>query len=360
MTETENIPTKFTSLKDFESEFDLKFNDDELIYSDEILHILNTGEIPADLDTKPILMCAIGNYFDCIKENYEQAIRYYIMSGDNGKDGYALAARIYMDEYKDTEKASELFEKELIRCPNKASAYINYAMMLIKHSITRDNFEKITDMLKKANELGENTVLFILGSLYVSYGEYMCGIANSEITGVSYIIQCLEQCERSMILNILDTIIHILYNTNARIQPKSNGDTRIYDYIFLSLTTADNNIAHKAFAIIVRNMLSFSIALTPENIAALTAHATKFPDKVAELTEEITVPIWKRAAGKYGIACDNPEYDAKLKYHSKLLHCEICMSDEQKNCIPVNWCMHFVCTDCYWSLVDKPCPFCRT
>jgi tetratricopeptide (TPR) repeat protein len=357
---TPDNPVEFTSLKDFEAKFGLVFNDEELRYASEILHILNTGEIPADLESRPVLMCAVGNYFDYVKKDYEQAIRYYTMSGDHGHDGYSLAARIQTEHYMDTDAATELYEKELARCPDKSSAYVGYAMLLINKGVNEDNFEDITDMLEKALELGENVVLFLLGGLYVSYGESMGGIANAEVKGVTYMIQCLEQCKRSMVLNVLDSIIQILYRTNARLQPKSSGDTRIYDYIFHSLTTASDNTAHMAFTIIARSMLIFTLPLTPDNITALTKHVEKFPDKVAEITEEIEVPVWRRVAPKYGIAYANPEYEAKVKHHSKLQICDICMSDEQKTCIPVNWCMHYVCTDCYWSLVEKPCPFCRT
>lgn len=353
-------PAEFTSLKDFETKFGLRFNDEELLHADAILHILNTGEIPADLESNPILMCAVGNYFDYVKKDYEQAIRYYTMSGDHGQDGYSLAARIQTEHYMDTDAAIELYEKEMARRPDKSSAYIGYAMLLINKGVNEDTFEDITDMLEKAIELDEKLALFMLGSIYITYGESIGDIANAKIKGVTYMIQFLEQGKSEMVHKVLDFIIQVLYNTNARLQPKSSGDTRIYDYIFHSLTTASDNTAHMAFTIIARSMLTFTLPLTPDNITALTNHAEKFPDKVAEITEEVTVPVWRRIAPKYGIAYCNPEYEAKVKHHSKLQICDICMSDEQKTCIPVNWCMHYVCTDCYWSLVEKPCPFCRT
>lgn len=49
----------------------------------------------------------------------------------------------------------------------------------------------------------------------------------------------------------------------------------------------------------------------------------------------------------------------KRKNQSKLAKCDICMSDGELECAPVNWCMHYVCISCYKMVWDKACPFCR-
>jgi hypothetical protein len=278
------------------------------------------------------------------------------MSGDMGHDGYSMAARIYEETYKDTEKASELYEKEIAQFPDKSGVLIGYAMLLIKEGINDETFEKITSILEKALELGRTESLFMLGVTYTTYG----ATESQKLKGISYLIQCFSQCSRDFVLQVLDTIIQILYSTNTRIQPNPSDTSQIFEYLFYSLQNSPEEIAHKAFTIIAHSMHSFTVPLSPANKEALSSYTTKYPDKTLELTEEISIPIWKRVAPKYGIACANPEYDAKVKYHSKQQVCDICLSDEQKTCIPVTWCMHYVCTDCYWSVIDKPCPFCRT
>jgi hypothetical protein len=347
----------FSSLKDFETIYNVKFNDEERQYADNILHILNTGTIPEDYESRPFLICTIGNYYDFVKRDFETALRYYIMSGDMGYEGYSLAARIYEETYKNTEKACEYYEKEIALFPDKSGVLISYAMLLMKQDINDDEtFEKITSILEKSLEFGCTESLFMLGLTYSTYG----ATERQKLKGISYMIQCLSQCSRDFVLQVLDTIIHILYNTNTRIQPKTDDNSQIFEYLFYSLQNSPENIVHKAFSIIAHSMNSFTVPISPADKEALSTYAAKYPAKTQELTEEICVPIWKRVAPKYGIACANPKYDAKVKYHSKLQVCDICMSDEQKNCIPVTWCMHYVCTDCYWSVVDKPCPFCRT
>ena len=50
-------------------------------------------------------------------------------------------------------------------------------------------------------------------------------------------------------------------------------------------------------------------------------------------------------------------YNNKLKM-SKITDCGICMEDN-KECIILNCFFHYVCTNCYIQLYDKPCSFCK-
>jgi hypothetical protein len=52
-------------------------------------------------------------------------------------------------------------------------------------------------------------------------------------------------------------------------------------------------------------------------------------------------------------------YNNKLKNFSKDDKCDICMEDENKKCVLLNCFSHYICTDCYIQLHDKPCPFCK-
>ena len=51
-------------------------------------------------------------------------------------------------------------------------------------------------------------------------------------------------------------------------------------------------------------------------------------------------------------------YQNKIKYLSRTVDCPVCL-DENILCIPVTCSAHFVCTDCYIKIYDKPCPVCR-
>lgn len=348
----------FSSLKDFETLYNVKFNEEERQHTDAILHILNTGTIPEDYESRPILICAIGNYFDYVKRDYENALKYYIMSGDMGYDGYSLAARIYAETYKDDAKAIEYYEKEIALFPNKSDALMNYAEYLViaNKEMNETLFEKITSILEKALELGRKDTLFILGVIYTRYGP----TKTLKLKGITYLMQCLSKCDRDYVLTVLDTIIQILYDCKTRIEALIDETIPIIEYLFYSLLNCPENVAHYAFSIILHSMHSFKLPISDAQKEALTVYTEKYPSKINDITEEISIPIWKHIAPKYGITCTNPEYDAKVKHHSRMQICDICMSDEQKTCIPVTWCMHYVCTDCYWSVVDKPCPFCRT
>ena len=51
-------------------------------------------------------------------------------------------------------------------------------------------------------------------------------------------------------------------------------------------------------------------------------------------------------------------YKNKIKHLSNTDDCPICL-DENVLCIPVTCSAHFICTDCYTKIYDKPCPICR-
>ena len=51
-------------------------------------------------------------------------------------------------------------------------------------------------------------------------------------------------------------------------------------------------------------------------------------------------------------------YKNKLKNTSKLTDCPVCL--ESKNCVLLNCFAHYICTDCYIELYNKPCPVCRS
>ena len=51
-------------------------------------------------------------------------------------------------------------------------------------------------------------------------------------------------------------------------------------------------------------------------------------------------------------------YQHKIDNFKSIETCKICYDDD-KTCITMNCLNHYVCTDCYIKLYDKPCPFCR-
>lgn len=51
-------------------------------------------------------------------------------------------------------------------------------------------------------------------------------------------------------------------------------------------------------------------------------------------------------------------YKNKIKHISKNDDCPICLN-ENVHCIPVTCSAHFICTDCYTKIYNKPCPICR-
>lgn len=47
-------------------------------------------------------------------------------------------------------------------------------------------------------------------------------------------------------------------------------------------------------------------------------------------------------------------YQQKLRLNKKNDQCNICLKDNI-DCIPINWCGHYLCSSCYIKLYDKPC-----
>ena len=50
-------------------------------------------------------------------------------------------------------------------------------------------------------------------------------------------------------------------------------------------------------------------------------------------------------------------YKNKLKNTSREADCPVCL--DTKICIMLNCFEHYICSDCYVELYDKPCPVCR-
>ena len=51
------------------------------------------------------------------------------------------------------------------------------------------------------------------------------------------------------------------------------------------------------------------------------------------------------------------EIELKLRNYSKYTDCCVCL--EEQNCIPYNWCNHYLCVECITRLTNEPCPYCR-
>jgi len=238
------------------------------LYESNKLHVENDSTGQNDYHT--------GVYLRYIKQNYSDAINYYLMAIENG-NVHAMNDLGYY--YYIIEQNYELTKKYYMMAIENNMSKSMYALGHYYH-----NIEKNIKLAKKYYTMGAeqnyDEALEALGDIY-NYDEH-----NKE-EAIKYYIKAI-----------------------------SLGNTGAYNEL--------KNIANQLeiYNIFVKHKITYNEKMTKQNEKALQI------------------------------------YQNKIKYLSRTVDCPVCL-DENVLCIPVTCSAHFICTDCYVKIYDKPCPVCR-
>jgi TPR repeat protein len=307
----------------------------------------------------------LGQYYYNIQKNYPQAVEYYTISAEKGNIK-AMNKLVYYYCYieKNYTKSNEYYvmamEKENSIAKNKQNNYpkdIQYYMMAVEAVEKGDssamnylgdyyyynnekNTEKAIEYYMMAVEKGNSKSMFKLGCHYHNEKNYP--------ETVKYYMMAIEK-GNSFAMNNLG----VYYKDIEKNYPKA------FEYYTMAIEKGNSNAIFN---------LGYYYHYIKENYPkAIEYYIMAIKKKINNALKhiiKITTPL-----KRYKLFTDNnidlPEsydneleiYKNKIKNTSKLDDCPVCL--ESKNCVLLNCFAHYICTDCYIELHNKPCPLCR-
>lgn len=291
-------------------------------YEKVLVSIFNHGDYLAEVDESSscpdsILYHFCGLYHYHVLNYIDRAIEYFILSAKNGhSESYNNIGAIYDMQHRDYDKAKLYYHKALDAGGREAVCIYNLANI---YDAVDGEYDTAKTYYHQALDLGYWDAAECLASIYDQYDE-------DYEQAVKYYLIAIEHGDEESFINLINLIVDVAF------EPEDNEITYIIQY------------------------------------------AKRHPEQVSELYNEHKIvsndllPLYFSRAWHdilVNLGLEKPNLAAvnylalKRKTHSKLAVCDVCMSDCEIECIPVNWCMHYVCISCYLMVYDKPCPFCR-
>lgn len=254
----------YQTLHEISNKYNITFEQEDITVESDIIVLFNTGDTPHT--TNNVMLKWYGMYHYIVKQNYNEAEKFWLESKNNGNI-LALYCLGILNFYKQ----------------NNRQKALEYFLIAVEH--------------------GNSSAMNWIGKLYM----------NGPDT--------YDEAKKYLLMSVQ------------------------YDY-------------HLALLNLYTHISKFK--LTGDELDILVDYGRKYNDKIKIFDTEKTKEIWLYISEKLNLPCKYyGNYVLKLRNSCKMLKCEICLSDNEKKCIPVNWCYHYVCTDCYMQLYDRPCPFCR-
>jgi TPR repeat protein len=354
---TELAQPLFESLSDFTKEYNVNFHPESANVTSELLNIINTGIIQEkDMTDYRHLEC-LAFYYENVKGDYVKAVEYFELALSNGSPYAANSlAELYTRKIKDYEMAKKYY-LTAISNGDKLSM-INYAFMCAMH-IPEDYdmaIQTLVDIMDNKAESQEYRIkaIFALFAIYYKQNEGLNTIKYLRMgADMGYVD---SMCTIYKLVNEYDPVIY-----DDEIFPNCVEEADKY------ITKALAMQSQWAFELYIKYKIERANSwinkhkkcIIPSDVMdSLVEYGRANPELITQLDTPATQQAWTYIATKLGIPC-NTNVAIRITKHSKLAICDICMSDGEKQCIPVNWCLHYACVDCYWLLDNKPCPFCR-
>ena len=257
----------------------------------------------------------IGDIYERIGD-YNKAIEYYILAAEESwYESYNNIGAIYDKQHSDYDNAKLYYHKALDADVHDAVCIYNLANI---YDAVDGDFDTAKLYYKHALDLGYWDAAGCLASIY-------------------------DQCDED-----IDSAVK---------------------YYMIAVEHGDE----EAFINLINLIVDFGHELTRDDINTIIQFAKEHPEQVRELYNDHQVKsndlpstlssILHDILVNLGLEkpdlIDKNYLILKRKNHSKLAVCDVCMSDGELECVPVNWCMHYVCISCYMMVWDKACPFCR-
>ena len=353
----QDVKPQFETLLDFTCAYDVQFDTECDAIADELVDILNTGVIqPQHMNSFWHLEC-LAFYYERINHDYVKAAEYFELAHTHGSP-HAMQSlgMLYTRRIKDFELAKKSYLLAM-SCGNQ-KAVIEYAYLcIVQLNDTETGIRLLSDFIENTEYTLENRSLAAntLSNIYYTQN-------NGKLT-----IKCLKMaadelncgCAMSKIYRLVNEYDPVIYDDDVFPNAVEEADK----YITKALAMQN----HCAFELYIRYKVErantwinkHKKCIIPQDILdSFVEYGRGIPHWITGLDTPATQQAWTYVSCKLGIPCNN-SVAVRINKLSKMAVCDICMSECEKQCIPVNWCMHYACVECYWQLADMPCPFCR-
>ncbi len=347
----------FESLAEFAKEYNVTFQPESADVADELLNIINTGVIQEkDMTDYRHLEC-LAFYYQKVKEDYQKAAEYFKKAIDSGSPhSIHSIAYLYYRHIKDYDMAKKYFKISISQ--GFKVAVINCAYMCAQQfPVEYDSAIKtLEDIAHNVDEPSDYRIK-AMTSLFTIYYK-----RNQGKDAIRYIIMSADMGDvesMSAIYRLINEYDPVIYDDE--VFPNAVEESEKYITKALAMQSPTAFELYFKFKVDRANtwINKHKKCIIPQDILdSLVEYGRQNPDHIARLDTPVTQQAWTYVACKLGIPC-NTNVAVRMVKHGKQAVCDICMSDSEKLCIPVNWCMHYACVDCFWLLDGKPCPFCR-
>ncbi len=347
---------KFETLLDFTCAYDVQFDAECNAIEDELLDVLNTGIIKPQHMTSFWHLECLAFYYERINQDYMKAAEYFELAHAHGSP-YAMQSlgMLYARRIKNFELAKKCYLIAM-SCGNQ-KAVIEYAYLcIVQLNDTETGIRLLNDFIENTEYTHENRSLAANTLSNIYYKQ------NDGKMTIKYLKKAADELNCSIAMSAIYRLVN-------------EYDPVIDDEVFPNAVKESEKYITKALA--MQSPTAFELyfkfkvdranawinkhkkCIIPQDILeSMVEYGRQNPDHIARLDTPVTQQAWTYVACKLGIPC-NTNVAVRISKHGRLAVCDICMSDGEKQCIPVNWCMHYSCVDCYWILEGKPCPFCR-
>ncbi len=297
----------------YEKDIVVLFKDGDILQQDEDLSVTNTDGIM-------YYWCGLYHINKTKQSNI--ALDYFKLASEAGLyESYNNIGEIYDVYFNDYEKAKAYYHKALDASLYNPKYIYNLANI---YDAIDEEYDTAKIYYKQALDLGNWYAAACLANIYDQY--------NDDIDeAVKYYLIAINHGDDESFIHLINLISDMYINYNE----------------IISISEDDiNNIIHHA-------------KTHPKQMRELhNDHhiiSNDLPPKLSCAWSEILIEL---GLEKPDITALN-YFALKRKNQSKLAVCDICMSDGELECIPINWCLHYVCIECYKMVWDKSCPFCR-
>ena len=281
--------------------FNLDDLNQNINYEKEILDIFNNKNIELYINDKN-LCCWIGKYY-FEEKDYHESVKYYLMAIEKS-DSTAMNNLGYYYQFikKDYDNMKKYFLMAINKGYSDAMTNLGYYYEEIEK-----NYQESVKYYLMAIEKGNSAAMNNLGNYYFEEKDYdnmkkyyLMAINKGDLDAMINLAIYYEEIEKD-------------YDNMKKyyLMAVNKGHLDAMNYLKNITSPLERYILYK------QNNISFD----------------------EKLTKDIHI------------------YNNKLKM-SKINSCGICL-ENNKRCILLNCFFHYICTDCYIQLYDKPCSFCE-
>ena len=238
------------------------------------------------------------------------------------------------NQYNILKKIKYIIAKKYFMSQIKKGNSLSMYYIGLYYNDIKNNYLKANKYFLMATNKGNTNAMFSLG--------YNMTKVNNKESKKFYLMAIDNNCINSM-YNI-GSDYYFIYN---------DYDNAKKYYLMYLLNCIKNNIIN------IHNLVHIHFNKDDLNIIINNIYEYRYISYAKNLEYKLNYNNWCYI--KKLINLDNIKYkDIELKINNflKIMDCDICF-EENKDCIPVNICMHYICIDCYYKLNINKCPFCR-